>query len=212
MVSYGLWICVTNWCLIQVCSGNQECINGELLLGFTSSREANAGIQVFRDAGYSEECFNMVFSIDFAKKLTKKIDKLQFEAILKPNQYVEMVDKDWVDVIPSSPNSYEFHSSIYNCFNACPPSKICLVDITAWYRYLYTCIWLPTYLQKHRKSFSSTRRVSSHPSISWYWASNLTRFPINKHSVGYHQWWWWLIFLICCSSILCDGINFAGWS
>ncbi|XP_016449337.1 uncharacterized protein LOC107774356 isoform X1 [Nicotiana tabacum] len=116
---------------IQVCSGNQECINGELLLGFTSSREANAGIQVFRDAGYSEECFNMVFSIDFAKKLTKKIDKLQFEAILKPNQYVEMVDKDWVDVIPSSPNSYEFHSSIYSCLNACPPSKVCFIDITA---------------------------------------------------------------------------------
>ncbi|XP_016507946.2 uncharacterized protein LOC107825588 isoform X1 [Nicotiana tabacum] len=116
---------------IQVCSGNQDCINGEMLLGFTKSREANAGIQVFRDAGYSEERFNMVFSIDFAKKLTKKIDKLQFEAILKPNQYVEMVDKDWVDVIPSSPNSYEFHSSIYSCLNACPPSKICFIDITA---------------------------------------------------------------------------------
>ncbi|XP_019229630.1 PREDICTED: uncharacterized protein LOC109210634 isoform X2 [Nicotiana attenuata] len=116
---------------IQVCSENQECINGEMLLGFTSSREANAGIQVFRDAGYSEERFNMVFSIDFAKKLTKKIDKLQFEAILKPNQYVEMVDRDWVDVIPSSPNSYEFHSSIYSCLNTCPPSKVCFVDITA---------------------------------------------------------------------------------
>lgn len=102
-----------------------------MLLGFTKSREANAGIQVFRDAGYLEEHFNIVFSIDFAKKLTKKIDKLQFEAILKPNQYVEMVEKEWVDVIPSSPNSYEFHSSIYSCLNACPPSKVCLVDITA---------------------------------------------------------------------------------
>ncbi|MCD7461432.1 hypothetical protein HAX54_046121 [Datura stramonium] len=116
---------------IQVCSGNQEFINGEMLLGFTKSREANAGIQVFRDAGYVEEHFNMVFSIDFAKNLTKKIDKLQFEAILKPNQHVEMVEKEWVDVIPSSPNSYEFHSSIYSCLNGCPPSKVCLVDITA---------------------------------------------------------------------------------
>ncbi|KAK4361281.1 hypothetical protein RND71_020233 [Anisodus tanguticus] len=116
---------------IQVCSGNQEFINGEMLLGFTKCREANAGIQVFRDAGYLEEHFNMVFSIDFAKKLTKKIDKLQFEAILKPNQHVEMVEKEWLNVIPSSPNSYEFHSSIYSCLNACPPSKVCLIDITA---------------------------------------------------------------------------------
>lgn len=116
---------------IQVCSGNQEFINGEMLLGFTKSREANVGIQVFRDAGYSEEHFNIVFSINFAKKLTKKIDKLHFDAILKPNQHVEMVEKEWVDVIPSSPNSYEFHSSIYSCLNACPPSKVCLVDITA---------------------------------------------------------------------------------
>ncbi|XP_027770621.1 uncharacterized protein LOC107010044 isoform X2 [Solanum pennellii] len=116
---------------IQVCSGNQEFINGEMLLGFTKSREANAGIQVFRDVGYLEEHFNIVFSIDFARKLTKKIDKLVFEAILKPNQYVQMVEKVWVDVIPSSPNSYEFHSSIYSCLNACPPSKVCLVDITA---------------------------------------------------------------------------------
>ncbi|XP_059289562.1 uncharacterized protein LOC132043085 isoform X1 [Lycium ferocissimum] len=116
---------------IQVCSSNQEFINGEMLLGFTNSREANAGIQVFGNAGYLEEHFNIVFSIEFAKKLTKKTDKLQFEAILKPNQYVEMVEKEWVDVIPSSPNSYEFHSSIYSCLNACPPSKVCLVDITA---------------------------------------------------------------------------------
>ncbi|XP_004232981.1 uncharacterized protein [Solanum lycopersicum] len=116
---------------IQVCSGNQEFINGEMLLGFTKSREANAGIQVFRDVGYLEEHFNIVFSIDFARKLTKKIDKLQFEAILKPNQYVQMVEKEWVDVIPSSPSSYEFHSSIYSCLNSCPPSKVCLVDITA---------------------------------------------------------------------------------
>ncbi|XP_055804760.1 uncharacterized protein LOC129873655 isoform X2 [Solanum dulcamara] len=116
---------------IQVSSGNQEFINGEMLLGFTKSREANAGIQVFRDAGYMEEHFNIVFSIDFAKKLTKKIDKLPFEAILKSNQHVEMVEKEWVDVIPSSPNSYEFHSSIYSCLNTSLPSKVCLVDITA---------------------------------------------------------------------------------
>ncbi|CAN4105742.1 unnamed protein product [Withania somnifera] len=116
---------------IQVCSCNQEFINGEMLLGFTKSCEANAGIQVCRDASDLEEYFNMVLSIDFAKKLNKKIDKLQFEAILKSNQHVEMVAKEWVDVIPSSPNSYEFHSSIYSCLNSCPPSKVCLVDIIA---------------------------------------------------------------------------------
>lgn len=72
----------------------------------------------------------MIFSINLMKKLTSRIDKLQFFAIPKPHSHVEMVEKEWVDVIPSSPNSYELCSTIYSSLNASSSDKICVVEVT----------------------------------------------------------------------------------
>lgn len=76
----------------------------------------------------SEEHFDMLSSISFMKKWVNHIDKLQFHAVLTSHSYVEKVDKDWIDITPSTPNSYEFHCSIYSCLDACSPKKICVLD------------------------------------------------------------------------------------
>ncbi|CAH9076508.1 unnamed protein product [Cuscuta epithymum] len=115
---------------IQICSINNRCKNQQMLLGFTDLCEANIGIQ-FKDMNSNEDDLNMVLSIGFMEKLTKQIDKLHFHAILKPNQHSKLVEQEWVDVTPSSPNSYEFHCSLLSCVNACSPTKVCLIEVAA---------------------------------------------------------------------------------
>ncbi|XP_059439372.1 uncharacterized protein LOC132171970 [Corylus avellana] len=116
---------------IEVCSTSQRYTGmNSLLLGFVNSREADLGIQISKDAEDLEGSFDMIFSMNFMKKLTRRTDKLQFIAIPKPNSHVEKVDKEWVDVIPSSPNSYELCSSIYSSLNACSFDKVCVMEIT----------------------------------------------------------------------------------
>lgn len=78
----------------------------------------------------SEENFHMIFSMDFMKQLTKELDKLHFHAIPKLNSHVQKVDKELVDVTPSSSNSYELHSSIYSTLKSSPPSKVCVMEVT----------------------------------------------------------------------------------
>jgi hypothetical protein len=115
---------------LQVCSTSQRYTGmNSLLLGFVNSREADLGIQISKDAEDFEESFDMIFSMNFMKKLTRRIDKLQFIATPKPNSHVEKVDKEWVDVIPSSPNSYELCSSIYSSLNACSFDKVCVMEV-----------------------------------------------------------------------------------
>lgn len=73
----------------------------------------------------------MILSMSFLKKLVKQqINKLQFEGVVSCNSYVDLVDKEWVDVVPHSPNSYEFRSSIYRCLDVCPIDKVCVLDAT----------------------------------------------------------------------------------
>ncbi|XP_059669282.1 uncharacterized protein LOC132314429 [Cornus florida] len=115
---------------IEVCSVNETHVGGRMLLGLVNSCEAHVGIRIFKDMKHFTENFHLIFSMKFMKKLTKQIDKLHFHAIPKPNSHVEKVDKDWVDVIPSLPNSYEFHCSIYSSLNACPLDKVCAMEIT----------------------------------------------------------------------------------
>ncbi|XP_041027993.1 uncharacterized protein LOC121267962 isoform X2 [Juglans microcarpa x Juglans regia] len=116
---------------IEVCSTNQRNLGvNTLLLGFLSSRGADLGIQIPRDVEDFEESFDMIFSVNFMEKLTRRIDKLQFFAMPKPNSHVEKVDKEWVDVVPSSPNSYELCSSIYSSLNACSFDKVCVMQVT----------------------------------------------------------------------------------
>ena len=101
-----------------------------LLLGFVESSKADIGIQIFADIKDSDEDFNMVYSMNFMKKLTNQINELQFFAIPKQNSHVELIDKEWVDVIPSSLNSSELHCTIYSSLNACSYDKVCLMEIT----------------------------------------------------------------------------------
>ncbi|MBA0871195.1 hypothetical protein Goshw_022449, partial [Gossypium schwendimanii] len=92
---------------IQVCNGERYISRSSpLLLGLVNEKEAEIGIQIFEHSEDVEEGFSMVFSIDTMKKLTRQIHKFQFYAIAKPNSHVELVEKKWVHVEPSSPNSY----------------------------------------------------------------------------------------------------------
>ncbi|XP_061960204.1 uncharacterized protein LOC133681112 [Populus nigra] len=116
---------------IEICSSSQNCVTGSpLLLGFVESRKAEIGIKIVEDTKDLEESFDMIFSLNFMRLLAQQIHKLQFYAIPKPNLHVEMVGKEWIDVVPSSPNSYELRSSIYSSLNACPLEKICVMEIT----------------------------------------------------------------------------------
>eukprot|EP00257_Ricinus_communis_P016691 XP_015574939.1 uncharacterized protein LOC8284029 [Ricinus communis] len=116
---------------IEVCSvGQNNVLGNALLLGYVNSCKAEIGLQIFEDTEGSEESFDMIFSNSSMKRLTEEMDKLQFHTISKPNSYVELVDKEWTDIIPSSPNSYQFYSSIYSALNGCPLDKICVIEIT----------------------------------------------------------------------------------
>ncbi|GLU13920.1 hypothetical protein SLE2022_305250 [Rubroshorea leprosula] len=116
---------------IQICSIKNRYIGGSsLLLGFAHSQKADVGVQIPQDTTDLEESFGMVFSMNFMKKLARQINKLQFYAIPTLSSHVEMVEKKWVDVLPSSPNSYELCCTIYSCINACSPDKICTMEIT----------------------------------------------------------------------------------
>lgn len=114
---------------IEVFCAEHKFIGGPLLLGFMNSRDADVGIQIFNHRTNGIENFPMIFSIDFMKKLADQINRLQFHAVSKANAHVELVDKEWVDVNPSSPNSYVLSCSICSYLNACSPDKVCLVDI-----------------------------------------------------------------------------------
>lgn len=116
--------------LLQVCSVNERFVGGQSLLGLVDSRKAHLGIQILRDTENLENDLHMIFSMKFMKQLTKQIDKLQFHAVPTENQHVEKVYKEFVDITPSSPNSYELRASIYSSLSVCPPSKVCVVEIT----------------------------------------------------------------------------------
>ncbi|KAL1805730.1 hypothetical protein ACET3Z_028798 [Daucus carota] len=113
---------------IEVCAANQRYCESQLA-GVVHARGAEVGIRYFKNRDNNEENFHMVFSMDFMKKLTKNLDNLYLQAIEKPNAHACMVDKEWVDITPSSMNSYEFNSSIYSTLKACSSNKVCIIEI-----------------------------------------------------------------------------------
>ncbi|KAK4794500.1 hypothetical protein SAY86_012494 [Trapa natans] len=117
---------------IRVCSIDRISLAApDLLLGLIKSEDAEIGIQVLEESkGCLDESFDMTFSLSFLNRLVKQIDKLQFFAIPKESSYVELVDKQWIDVVPSAPNSCVIRSSIYCCLSICSSDKVCLLDIT----------------------------------------------------------------------------------
>ncbi|XP_030547319.1 uncharacterized protein LOC115753000 isoform X2 [Rhodamnia argentea] len=115
----------------QICSTNRQFLNTRtLLLGYVHSREADMGIQVLEDKLFSEESPDVILSMSFLKKLMTETNKFQFNTTLKPKAHIELVNKEWVDVIPSSPNSCEIRCSLLlSCLNICASDKVCLLEI-----------------------------------------------------------------------------------
>ncbi|XP_027185777.1 uncharacterized protein LOC113783762 [Coffea eugenioides] len=115
---------------IQVCNYRVRDSRRQTLLGLVDSRKANAGVEITEAMDQTERNLNMVFSMKFMKKLTKQTDNLHFEAVPKASAHTQKVDTEWVDVIPTSPNSLEFRCSIYSCLNSCPPSQVSVLEVT----------------------------------------------------------------------------------
>ncbi|KAJ0797292.1 putative 16S rRNA processing protein RimM [Helianthus annuus] len=114
---------------IEISSVDQRHVGGENLLSLVDSSEAHVGIKTFNGIDGADNDFYLVFSINFLTQLTKRVNKLTFDTVLRSNQHVEMVDKEWVDITPSSYNSYEFRSSIYTCLEGCSLDKVCVMEI-----------------------------------------------------------------------------------
>ncbi|KAJ4980760.1 hypothetical protein NE237_031597 [Protea cynaroides] len=116
---------------VQVSSVVQSSVVGyPLFFGLVDSRDADIGVKIPNKMEDFEQHFDMIFSMRFLEKIAKQIDKLQFYTIAKQNAYIEKVDKEWVNVVPASPNSYEIHSSIYSSLDACPSDRICVMELT----------------------------------------------------------------------------------
>ncbi|XP_008225377.1 PREDICTED: uncharacterized protein LOC103325031 [Prunus mume] len=116
---------------IEVCSTNPGYAGANpVLLGFVNSWKSDVGIQIFKGRKDFDEGFDIIFSTSFMKKLSKQINKLQFYATPKQNLHVELVDKEWVDVTPSSPNSYELGWTIYSSLKASSFDKLCIMEVT----------------------------------------------------------------------------------
>lgn len=115
---------------IEICRPSQKNVGGNsLLLGFVNSQEANIGIQISPTGGDLDENVDMIFSMEFMEALMKQINNLQFNAIPKANSFVEKVDKDWVIVTSSTPNSYEFCCSVYSSLDVCSLDKVCVIEV-----------------------------------------------------------------------------------
>ncbi|KAK7369188.1 hypothetical protein VNO80_11223 [Phaseolus coccineus] len=113
---------------IELCCPSEKIGGGNsLLLGLINKREAKIGMQISPTTADSEKYFDVILSLDFVKKLQS--NKLQFDAIPRAHSFVEKVDKEWVTVTTSTPNSFELSCSIYSSLNACSLDKVCIVEV-----------------------------------------------------------------------------------
>ncbi|MCL7022326.1 hypothetical protein MKW94_023197 [Papaver nudicaule] len=114
---------------VQVCSlSRASAIMDPVFIGFTDSCRADTGIKIDDISKDLKEDFNLIFSLRFMKKITGQMSNLQFYKAERQNSHVQMVDNEWIDVVPSSPNSYELHCSIYSALSTCPSDKICIME------------------------------------------------------------------------------------
>uniref|UniRef100_A0A7N1A3Z8 16S rRNA processing protein RimM n=4 Tax=Kalanchoe fedtschenkoi TaxID=63787 RepID=A0A7N1A3Z8_KALFE len=116
---------------VEVLSVNERYIGGHTeLCGFVKSRGGHVGIQISADRMSSEEAYDILFSLEYLKKITKQIDKLHFYMIPATSSHVEKIDKEWIEVSPSSPNAHEFYCSIYSFLSSCSVGEVCVMEIT----------------------------------------------------------------------------------
>ncbi|KAF8118569.1 hypothetical protein N665_0004s0050 [Sinapis alba] len=111
---------------IETRSQPQQHYINPMLLGFVSTKGAEIGIQVTEESEFKN--WEMIFTLKFLKRLKGKIE---FEAVMKMNSHVQMVEKEWIECVPTEPNSFEFRSDIHRVLGECSsPAKICLMNIT----------------------------------------------------------------------------------
>ncbi|CAH8383580.1 unnamed protein product [Eruca vesicaria subsp. sativa] len=104
---------------------SQHYIN-PMLVGFVSTKGGEIGIQVTEESEVKNS--EMVLTLKFLKRLKGKIE---FQAVMKMNPHVQMVEKEWIESVPTEPNSFEFRSDIYGVLSECSsPAKVCLMSIT----------------------------------------------------------------------------------
>ncbi|CAM8924222.1 unnamed protein product [Rhodiola kirilowii] len=116
---------------VEVLSVNERYIGGHAeLCGFVNSRGGPVGIQLSEDRMSSEEAYDILFSLEYLKTLTKQIDKLHFYVIPTTSSHVEKVDNEWIEVNPSAPNAYELYCSIYSFLSLCSVGDVCVMEIT----------------------------------------------------------------------------------
>ncbi|XP_074269723.1 uncharacterized protein LOC141592793 [Silene latifolia] len=116
---------------IEVCTLNERRLCGNpLFIGFVHSVETDIGIMTFEDKLEFEENFHIVLPLKSLKKLATHIEKVPWRVELKSNSHVELVDKKWVDVVPPTPNSYEFRLSLGSLLNPSVLPNACLVEVT----------------------------------------------------------------------------------
>jgi len=112
---------------LQLCCPSEKIGGGNsLLLGLMKSQEAKIGMQISPTIADSEKYFDVILSLDFLKLQS---NKLQFDAIPRAHSFIEKVDKEWVTVTTSTPNSFELSCSIYSSLNACSLDKVCIVEV-----------------------------------------------------------------------------------
>ncbi|CAI9087898.1 OLC1v1022089C1 [Oldenlandia corymbosa var. corymbosa] len=114
---------------VKVCKNRFRSENGDALVGLVASTKSNVGIEVCKDLDESEEDLHMVFAIKFMKKLVNQMSKVHFEAIPTANSYTEKVEKAWIDMVPTSPNSLEFRSSIFSFLKSCRSNEISVLRV-----------------------------------------------------------------------------------
>lgn len=125
------WLLPPDFNLLQICSASGRYVGGSsMFLGFVNSCKADIGIHISEYSKLADDSFHLIFSMNFLRKLMKQTSKLQFQAMPETNSHVEKVDKEWIDIVPLSPNSYEFRSSIYSCLNSFSLDKVCVMEIT----------------------------------------------------------------------------------
>lgn len=84
----------------------------------------------FEDKIESEDNFHVILPMKSMQKLVKQMEKLPLHAILKSYSHVDLINKEWVDIKPSTPNSYEFRSPLPSLLNACSLEKACVMEVT----------------------------------------------------------------------------------
>ncbi|KAK8957904.1 hypothetical protein KSP39_PZI001529 [Platanthera zijinensis] len=116
---------------VQVCALSEKSAFGSpLFFGQASSCKADISLKIIED-GKDEDGYDLIFSIGQMIKICKQMDALSFQAVLEQHEHVEMVDGEWTEIKPSSPNSYSLRCSIYSVLNSCSIDKISIMQVYA---------------------------------------------------------------------------------